>query len=229
MCLFIPYDSPGSFPADLSDLSFQVTDTGFLGIAGDHSLQGFFFYGQLIIFQAVFLFLLRKKKLFCDMQLFVFRIAGYLDDLHTIQKRPRDIGSIISGSNKQYLRKIQRQLHIMIGKMRILLRIQHLQHGCCRISFIIAAHLIDLIQKHQRISDTAFLQCSHDAARHRAYIRSSVSSDLSLIADTAKADTHILFVQCFSHRTGNGSLSCSRRSHQTDNGTLSLLCQAPHG
>ena len=33
----------------------------------------------------------------------ILQITVHLDDFHTIQKRPWDIGSIVGGSNKQYL------------------------------------------------------------------------------------------------------------------------------
>ena len=46
---------------------------------------------------------------------------------------------------------------------------------------------------------------------------------LRLIADTAKADPDVFLIHSLCHRTGNGSLSCSRRAYQTENRALAFV------
>ena len=115
----------------------------------------------------------------------------------------------------------------MIVKMAVLFRVQYLQKSCRHISLIVTAGLVDLIQKHQRISHSRLLQGLRNPSRHRTDIGASVSTYLCLIADTSKTDSHILFIQCPGHRTGNGCFSSSRRSYQTEYRTFPFLCEIP--
>ena len=116
----------------------------------------------------------------------------------------------------------------MIHKPAVLFRIQNLEQGGRRISLVVTRSLIDLIQKHQRILDTSLFDPHGDSSRHRSHISSSMSADFRLIAHTAKTDAHIFFIQCPCHRTGNGGLSGSRRSDQTENRRVPFLCERTH-
>ena len=163
-----------------------------------------------------------------NVHLLIGRIAAHLDELHPVQQGPGNGLHIVGGGNKQHLGQIHRQLHIVITELVILLRIQHLQQGRCRISLVIAAHFVDLIQQHQRIFHTGAFQACDDPARHGAHVCSSVSPDLRLVPDTAQTDTDIFLIQCPGHRLGNGRLTGSRRAHQTDDGAVALAGQRPH-
>ena len=159
------------------------------------------------------------------MFLLIFRISRDFHQLHTVKKRSRDSLNIICSSNKQYLGKILGNLHIVIIELTVLLRIQNLQKCCGGISLIIAAGLVDLIKKHQRVADSGFLQCDCDPSWHGTDVSLSVATDLCLITDTSKTDADIFLVHGLCHRTCNGSFSGSRRSHQTEDRTLSLVGQ----
>ena len=50
-------------------------------------------------------------------------------------------------------------------------------------------------------------------------------TNFCLIPDTTKTDTDILFIQSSCYRTGNGSFSGSRRSHQTNNRCVTFMSQ----
>ena len=116
----------------------------------------------------------------------------------------------------------------MIPEFYILLSVQHLQERGKGISLIVAADLVNLIQKHQRISHSGMTQSVYHAARHSAYIGFPMATDFCLIPNSAQADADILFAQSPRYRPGNGSFSRSRRSYQTDDGAGSLFRQNPY-
>ena len=109
--------------------------------------------------------------------------------------------------------------------MDILLTVQNLEkRGRC-IPFIITAHLVNLIQEHQRITHACVLNPLHNPARHGSDIRFSVSPDFSLVVNSAQTNPDILLSQRSGNGAGNGCLSCSGRPDQTENRTGTFLCE----
>ena len=159
------------------------------------------------------------------MFLLIAGIAGNLNDLHPVHQRPGNGLKIIGSGDKQHLRQIHRQLHVMIGEPAVLLGIQYLQKGGGSVSLVIAADLVDLIQQHQRILHAGLDKPRRDSSRHGPHIRSPVSPDLRLIPDASQGNPHIFFIQGSGHGPGDGSFSRSRRAHQTENGAFPLLRQ----
>ena len=68
---------------------------------------------------------------------------------------------------------------------------------------IVVAHLVHLVQQHQRVANTRLLQSGDNATRHCSDVGSSVTADLRLIMDAAQADAHILLLQCAGNRAGD--------------------------
>ena len=94
---------------------------------------------------------------------------------------------------------------------------------------MVASHLVDLVQKHERILHPCLLQSGHNPARHGAHVGSSVAADFRLVPHAAQTDPHIFLVQRLGHAAGNGGFSGSGRTDQADDRTFALLCQASHG
>ena len=177
--------------------------------------------------QTVFLQLLGQQVFLCDVELLIGGIAGHLDDLHTVQQRAGDIPGGVGRGDEKHLGKIDGDLHIVIAEMAVLFTVQHLKKSGGGISLIIAAHLVDLIQQHERILHARLLQTGHDPSRHGAHVGPSVAADLRLVPHASQADAHIFLVQRLRNAAGDGGFAGSGRSYQTDDGTVSLLRQAP--
>ena len=162
------------------------------------------------------------------MELFILRIAGHFNHFHTIQKRTRNGLCRVCCRNKQDIGQIQRNFHIVITELHILLTIQYFQKCRRNISFVIAGYLIDLVQKHQRIGHACLTHCLCNTARHGAHVCFSVTADLRLIMDTAKTDADIFFTKCTGNASCNGSLTCSRRSYKTNDRCLAFFRENTH-
>ena len=91
------------FSAHISDLTLQLSDTGFFRVVACHLPDRMFAEGQLLRLQAVLVKLLRDQVLHCDVQLFILCITADLNDLHTVQKRSRNRLERVCSCNKQYL------------------------------------------------------------------------------------------------------------------------------
>ena len=85
---------------------------------------------------------------------------------------------------------------------------------------MITAHLVDLIQHHQWIFYSRMAETIGNPSRHGTYVCTSVTADLRFIVNASQTDAYIFFLQCMGNRPGNGSLTCSRRSYQTENRTF---------
>ena len=86
-----------------------------------------------------------------DLELVCIGVSGKLDDLHSVEQRLRDRIDGVCGTDKEHIRQIVRDIHIVVCKGMILLRVQHLQKGARRISVVGRRKLIHLIQHHHRV------------------------------------------------------------------------------
>ena len=113
----------------------------------------------------------------------------------------------------------------MICEGIVLFRIQHFQKGTGRISGIIFGKLIHFIQDHHRIHDSGPLHALHDPARHRSHIGSSVTTDLSLITNTAQADPDTFSPKSSGNALADAGFTRTGSSHKKQDGTGLLLIQ----
>ena len=111
----------------------------------------------------------------------------------------------------------------MVGKLVVLLRIQHLKQCTGRIAAEIAAHLVDFIKQEQWIFHTCFRHVLQDFARHRADIGTAVAADFAFITHAAQRHTHILATCGFGNRLTQGSFTHPRRTNQTQNRAFELV------
>src|SRR5690606_17137358 len=133
-------------------------------------------------------------------KLLILGITTNLNYLHAVAQRPRDGIELVCRSNKHHLRQIVRDLKVVIRERRVLLWVQHLKQCRGWIATEILAYFIDLIQNVYRVARFCRLHTLDNAARHCTNVRASVTTNLSLIADTAQAGTHETAVECAGNR-----------------------------
>src|SRR5262249_13761230 len=95
----------------------------------------------------------------------------------------------VGRSQKGDARQIERHAQVIIAECRILLRIEHLQHGGGRVALNAAPHLVDLIEHHDAVAGASFLDALNNIARQRTDISTAMAADLCLVMDAAQADT----------------------------------------
>ena len=163
-----------------------------------------------------------------DLQLLRGRIALELNHLHTVQQRPRNGLRGVCRADEHDVRKIIGHIHVMIRKGLVLLRIQHLQKRCARVSVIGAGQLVHLIQHHHRIGHAGLLNAVQNTSRHRAQVGSPVSPDVCLVPHTAQAHPDILPSQGLRDGFADAGFAGTRRTHEEKDGARLGLLQVHH-
>ena len=162
------------------------------------------------------------------MQLLLTGIARQLDDLHPVVERRRDLLGIVGRRQEENLRQVERQLKKMIAEGVVLLGIEHLKQRRGRISLIISAELIDLIEKHQRVVALGTSHRINNPARHRPYVGLAMAADVRLVLDAAERDTHIVPSRRAGDRTCNRGLAHTGRADKAKNLPLLVGSQSLH-
>ena len=211
------------FSGQGGDGSFQITYTGLHRIAFDDELDGIVREDQLVFLEIMFLQNLWNQMLLRDVQLLFIGVAVDFNDFHSVQKRSwYGIQRVCSGDEHD-LGKVHLHFQIMVSECGVLLRIQHFQEGIRRVSSEVIGHLVDLIQKKQRISCLGLSHAVDDSAWDTAHIGSSVSPDFRFIPHATKGHAHEVSVHGSGYGLGDGCLTHPWRSYQTDDGSLHSL------
>ncbi len=117
--------------------------------------------------------------------------------------------------------------------MRVLLRIEHLEHRRRRVAAIVAGELVDLVEQDHRVDGLGRLHRVDDPARHGADVGAAVTTDLGLVAHTAQADADELATHRLGDRAAKARLADARRAGEAEDlgrgGDAGFLRQAAHG
>ena len=117
----------------------------------------------------------------------------------------------------------------MVPEGGVLLSVQHLQQGRGRVTPVVIAQLVDLVQQEQGVAAPRLADGVDDTARHGPHIGLAVAPDLRLVADAAQRDAGQLTIHGPGHGHGNGGLSHTGRAHQADHLPLQLRGQLLDG
>ena len=213
---------------DLRNLALKVPHPGLAGIGAHHFLKRLIGQLELGLLQTVVLHLLRDQVLPRDLALFVLGVPGQRNDLHPVQKRAGHVVGV-RGGQEHHVRQVVFDLKVMVHEGRVLLRVQHLKHGACRVAPEILPHLVDLIEQDQRIGGLRLLQRLDDLAGHGADIGPPVATDLAFIPDTAKRDADELAPRRLRDRFAKRGLADARRADKTEDRAFHLLAALLHG
>ena len=216
------------FAAQFCQITLQITNAGFPGIAANDLPNGIIRDLQLTFFQAVLFQLLGNQMILCDHQLLFIRIRAQLNDLHTVQQRPRDRIQGIRGGDKQHIGKVKGDLNVVIPVGAVLFPVQHLQQGRTGIPPIVGTHFINLVQQDHRVGCSCLGHSGHNPAGHSAHISFSVAADVRLIMNAAQRNTNHFPVETSGDGIGNGGLSHTGRAHQTQNLVLTVRRHLAH-
>ena len=137
--------------------------------------------------------------------------------------------NLIGGGDEEDLRKIERQIEIVIAESIVLLRIENLQQRRRRIAAVVVAELVNLVEHHDGIVNTGAADRLNYAARHRADVGATMSAQFGFVAHATERHALKLPSQRARDRTTQRSLANSRRSDKTENRTLGVRSQLDHG
>ncbi len=160
--------------------------------------------------------LLGQQMVFGNLEFFFAGVAGQLNDLHTVAERAGNGAQCVGSYDKEYIRKVERHLDIVVSERMVLLRIKHFEQCRGRIPPVVVAQFVHLIEQHQRVGTARQLHRSHDPSGHRADIGFAVAAYVAFVPHAAQRNPHVFTPHRLCDRAGNRSLSNSRRPHQAD-------------
>ena len=114
----------------------------------------------------------------------------------------------------------------MIPEFTVLFAVQNFQERGKCISLIVCADFVNFIQQHDRIFHSGRADAGGNTSGHGAYISFPVPADLRLVPHTAQRNTDKWFLHSPCQRFRDRSFSGTRRSRQTENGTVPFFRQS---
>ena len=117
----------------------------------------------------------------------------------------------------------------MIPEILVLLTVQHFQHSGGGIAVSIRAHLVDLVQKDQRIAGACLYHSVYDTTGHSADVGLSVAADICLIPDTAQGYAYVIAAHSAGDGSRQGRLTDAGRADEAENLILQIRCQLTYG
>ncbi len=149
--------------------------------------------------------------------------------LHPVQQRPRDGIQLIGGADEQHLGQIYPHVQVVVQKLRVLFRVQHLQQGRGGVALEGRTDLVDFVEHDHRVGHFHILQRLHKLARHGADIGPAMPLDLRFIAHATEAETVEFAPQCICHGAPDAGFADPGRPDQQQNGPADLPFECPHG
>ena len=165
----------------------RLRHAGFARVVPRDVMQRLVGHRHLLGLQAVRLELAAHQVTPRDLDLLFLGVAGELDDLHAVAQRARDGVELVGRGDEQHLRQVERHVEVVVAEGRVLLRVEHLEQGRCRVAVDAAAELVDLVEHQHRVARAGLAQRLDDAAGHRADVGAAMSADLRLVVHAAEA------------------------------------------
>ena len=222
-------DRTGRFAGDCADLPLQVAQARLPGVVGDDPADRPVVKTHAIGGQPVLLQFPGNEVAPRDLDLLLFRVPRQLDDLHAVAQRLRYAGQHIGRGHEHDVGQVEGQIDEVIGKSVVLLRVEHFEQRRGRVSPEIPAELVYLVQHEDRVVGARLADALDDAARQRADVGPSVSPDLRFVMHASQRNAHEPAAQGAGDRPTQRGLAHTRRSNETQDGTLQVRLQAPYG
>ena len=140
---------------DVGDAPLEIADARLARVVADDRAQHLVRSVSCERLQAVRLELLRDEVALRDPELLLLGVARERDHVHAVEQRPRDRVERVRGADEERLREVERQIEVVVAERRVLLRVEHLEHRARRVAAPVVAHLVDLVDQHQRIRPTS--------------------------------------------------------------------------
>ncbi|EGE55682.1 hypothetical protein RHECNPAF_890098 [Rhizobium etli CNPAF512] len=213
---------------ELHQFAFEAADTGFTGILLADRHQGVVADREFLRLQCMFLDGLRQQVPLGDLALFILGVAGDTDDFHAVHQRRRNVQRV-RRRDEHHVGQVVFDFQVMVHEGRVLRRIEHLEQGRRRITAIVLAELVDLVEQEERVGLLGLLHRLDDLAGHRADIGAAVTADFGFVANAAKRHADILTAGRLGDRLGERGLADTRRADEAQDRALDLGGAGLHG
>ena len=172
--------------------------------------------------QPVFLDLARDQVALGDLHLLVFGVAAELDDLHAVAQRRRNRVEDVGRGDEHHLAQVERHIQVMVAKLAVLLRVEHLQQRAAGVATEVVAQLVHLVEHKDRVLGLHAAQALDDAARHGADVGAPEAANVGLVADAAQGQPHELAVHGAGDAEAQARLAHAWRADKAEHDAFAL-------
>ena len=124
-----------------------------------------------------------------DLDLLFHGVAEDTNDFHAVAQRGGNVVEIVGRADEEDAREIERQIQIVVDEVRVLRRVEHLEHRGGWVSRRTAArHFIDLVDHQHGVSHLHATKGLEDQSGHCSNIRAAMSADFRFVANAADRD-----------------------------------------
>ena len=173
--------------------------------------------------------LLRDEVALCDLHLFLVGVAGKLDNLHPVQKRTRDGIKRVCGGDEKHFGQIEGYLKEVVAEAAVLLPVERLKQRSTRVSAVVGAELVYLVEHHEGVARTRLNNTGDDAPRHGADVGAPVAANLRLVVYAAERDADKLSVDRPCNALRDAGLAGARRAYKAQKSAFYLAAYLLYG
>ena len=213
---------------NLAHSTFERAYARFTRVVADDVAHRAFFHHHFVFLHAVDAHLLRNEVAHRDVHLFVFGIARKRNHLHTVKQCRRNVIAV-GGRHEEHVRQVEWRLNVVVFKGVVLLRIKHFKQRCSRITAVIGADLVDLVQEEKRILNLSLDHVLNDLPRHRTHVGTAMTADFRFIGNAAQGHAYVFAVRRPGNRAAKRSFADARAAYEAENRRLDLAHALLHG
>ena len=203
---------------DLREAPLQLPHARLPGVlGGDHAQRD---VGELDVrgLQAGLLDLPGQQVVAGDGDLLRLGVAVERHPLHPVGQRAGDGLADVRGGEEQHVAQVEVDLEVVVAERVVLRRVEDLQQRRGRVAAVVAAHLVDLVEQHDRVHRAGLADRADDAAGQCADVGAPVAADLGLVAHPAEGDADELAAQRPGDRLAKRRLADTGRPDQGHHG-----------
>src|SRR5277367_4276051 len=212
-----------------ADFALQVAHARFPRVVADEFVQSLIGEFDLLAQrQAVLFGLAGDQEHFRDVDFFLFRVAGKLDDLHAIAQRLWNRIEPVRRRDEEHFREIKQHVEVVIAERRILFRVEYFHQRRRRIPAEITAELVHLVEHQDGVHRLRTANALNDLTRQSADVGPPVPANFCFVMHSAQRNTHEFAAQRASDGFSKRCLADARRPDEAQDRSLHARLQFLH-
>ncbi len=153
-----------------------------------------------------------------DEDLLVLGVPVELDQLHPVEQRAWDRLEHVGRGQEHHVGQVELDLEVVVAERVVLRRVEHLEQRRRRVTAVVRADLVHLVEQHDRVHRARLADGADDPAGQRPDVGPPVPPDLRLVPDAAQGDPDELAAHGPRDRLAKRGLADAGRADQGEHG-----------
>ncbi len=215
--------------ADAADLPLQVANARFGGVGLNNGLQGLVGEAKPPRLQAAFAQASRHQVSPGDLQLLQARVAGQVDDLHTVPQRRRHGVHVVGGADEHHARQIEWNAKIVVLEGAVLFGIEHFEQCRGRVASKIGTDLVHFVDHEHGVVVAGLANLLDNPPGQGPDVGAPMAADVRLVAHAADGHADELAPDGPGDGLPEGGLADARRTREAQDRHTAGGVELAHG